>query len=211
VIETERLRLRPFTISDTDAAFGWFGDPEVMRFIAGGADRTGEDTRRRVDRYIEHQCRHGFSKWLVIEKATGTTIGDSGLVILEELGPAPDLGFRFHKSHWRRGYATEVARAWCRAAFADLGVPRLSAFAHVDNIASRHVLEKVGFVRQRRAMVMGMDCHTYALEPSLSSNYPITRLPGHQTPAMASMNVDVLIKVLAAASAGLLSCGGSCR
>jgi RimJ/RimL family protein N-acetyltransferase len=44
VIETERLSLRPFTLADTEQAFSWFGDPEVMRFTVTGPDRSLEKT-----------------------------------------------------------------------------------------------------------------------------------------------------------------------
>ncbi len=37
-IETTRLILRPFGPTDAEAAFGWFGDPVVMRFTPTGPD-----------------------------------------------------------------------------------------------------------------------------------------------------------------------------
>jgi RimJ/RimL family protein N-acetyltransferase len=46
---------------------------------------------------------------------------------------------------WRRGYATEVARALTDHAFGDLGHDALAAGARVSNPASRRVLEKCGF------------------------------------------------------------------
>lgn len=39
-IETRRLILRPFEEKD---AFGWFGDPEVMRFTTTGPDTARPD------------------------------------------------------------------------------------------------------------------------------------------------------------------------
>jgi RimJ/RimL family protein N-acetyltransferase len=164
--ETERLSLRPFALTDVDVAFGWFGDPEVMHFTTNGPDDIPDQTRERLIRYIEHQGRHGFSKWLIEERISGTAIGDAGLLVLKELGPIPDLGFRFRKTSWRKGYATEVALAWAYYAFDELGLDCLRAFAHVDNVASLQVLEKVGFRRQGRERVMGMDSYTYMLVPS---------------------------------------------
>ena len=78
-IETERTRMRPFEEADAEEAFAWFSDPEVMKFIPGGADATLEDTCRRIARYREHQTRFGFSKRLIIDRETGKAIGDSGL------------------------------------------------------------------------------------------------------------------------------------
>jgi Acetyltransferase (GNAT) domain len=47
-IETRRLILRPFEPADTEAAFGWFGDPVVMRFTVTGPDKSIEQTRTRL-------------------------------------------------------------------------------------------------------------------------------------------------------------------
>jgi RimJ/RimL family protein N-acetyltransferase len=163
VIETPRLFLRPFEPDDVEAAFAWLSDPDVMRFIPAGPHTTVAKTRTRIAEYRAQQAARGFSKWIVIEKESGQSIGDSGLLVLNELGPMTDLGFRFAKAYWGRGYATEVATAWIKMAFEKLGLDRLSAFAHVDNLASRRVLEKVGFQYQTRQLVMGMDSATYAL------------------------------------------------
>ena len=67
-IETERLILRPFEASDTAAAFGWFGDPVVMRFTPTGPDKIIEGTEARLTLFMEHQKAHwgkGFATEVV--------------------------------------------------------------------------------------------------------------------------------------------------
>jgi [ribosomal protein S5]-alanine N-acetyltransferase len=162
-IQTARTTLRPFIEADAEAAFEWFGDAEVMRFTPAGPDITIAHTRERIIRYIQHQTHHGFSKWLILERESGLPIGDAGLQLLEELGPVPDVGFRLIRSRWQRGLATEVAAAWVLRSLTIHGLDRLNAFAHVDNVASHRVLEKVGFLRTKREMIMGMDSFTYVL------------------------------------------------
>ena len=162
-IETERLILRPFEASDAGAAFGWFGDSVVMRFTPTGPDKSMEQTQARLTLFMEHQNAHGFSKWLISNRTSGIAIGDSGLLILEEYGWI-DLGFRFAQPYWGKGLATEVASAWVRAAFDEIGLSRLGAFAHPENRASIRVLEKLGFKVERRGMVFGMDSIVFSLE-----------------------------------------------
>ena len=162
-IETTRLILRPFEPSDAETAFGWFGDPVVMRFTVTGPDKFIEETRTRLVGYQNHQKVHGFSKWLIVERDSGVAIGDSGLLVLRDYGWV-DLGFRFAQPYWGKGLATEVASAWVRTAFDELGVSRLGAFVHPENVASIHVLQKVGFSEERREMVMGMDSIVFSLD-----------------------------------------------
>lgn len=121
-----------------------------------------EETNKRLARYIEHQARHGFSKWIIRERAWGKPIGDSGLVVLEDLGKI-DLRFRFARSHWGKGLATEAGSAWARAAFLDFGLDCLTAFAHPENLASLRVLQKLHFRTMGRDRVMGMDSVVFAL------------------------------------------------
>ena len=162
-IETSRLILRPFEEDDAQEAFQWFGDPLVMEFVPGGPDRSIEQTRTRLSNYRTHQAAHGFSKWIIVERASSRRIGDSGLLVLDDYGWI-DLGFRLARSSWGHGFATEAGFAWVRVAFGKFQLARLGAFSHQENVASIRVLEKLGFQSERRDTVMGMDSIVFALE-----------------------------------------------
>ncbi len=161
-IETDRLNLRPFEAEDAETAFSWFGDAAVMRYIPKGPDASLDDTRRRIAGYMEHQAAHGFSKWVIRERRSGQAIGDSGLIVLEQEGWI-DLGYRFAVPYWGRGFATEVATAWVRAAFDVFAITEIGAFTHPDNRASARVLVKLGFEVVRADTVKGMPATVYRL------------------------------------------------
>jgi RimJ/RimL family protein N-acetyltransferase len=163
IIETPRLILRPFQADDALLASRWFSDPIVMRYTPTGPDATPARTRERLAGYEAHQAQHGFSKWLVVERATGHPIGDAGLLVLEKEGWT-DLGFRFERPSWGKGYATEAGAAWVSVAFGDLGLERLGAFVHPENIASMKVLERLGFRDEATGTVQGMPAVTYTLQ-----------------------------------------------
>ena len=160
-LETPRLVLRPFDADDVPAAHVWMSDPAVMRFYPF-ADRTLDDTRKRIDRYRRHHEDRGFAKWLIADRGTGEPIGDAGLMTLDELGWT-DLGYRLARSHWGRGLATEAAVAWVRAARDLLDLPSLGAFAHVDNAASLRVLVKVGFRETDRRVVINIPAVVFTM------------------------------------------------
>ena len=161
-LETGRLILRPFDSGDVEAAFGWFGDPIVMRFTPTGPDTSIEQTKARLANYQQHQITHGFSKWIILERQLGRAIGDSGLLKLEEHGWI-DLGFRLAQSYWGKGLATEAASAWVRAAFDDFHINRLTALVHPENVASIRVLEKLKFQPETRDTIMGTKSIVYSL------------------------------------------------
>lgn len=161
LIETRRTLLRPFEETDADKTFAWFSDPEVMRFIPGGADRTIEDTRHRIARYRAHEAEHGFSKRLILHRDTGEPIGDAGLYHLPD-GKRIELGYRLARLHWGQGYAAEVARGWFAWFDAHLPGHPLFADVHPDHVRSRCLLEKLGFRRTDEAIeVNGMTMLIY--------------------------------------------------
>ncbi len=161
-LQTPRLILRPFVPADAPEAHAWFADPEVMRFTPTGPDRDLDQTVRRLARFIDHQGAHGFSRWILLNRATGQPLGDAGLMHLPEYGWI-DFGYRLAHHAWGRGLATEAASAWRRLAFDEFHLDSLTAFAHPGNSASLRILARLGFLEQRRAPVLGMDSIIFLL------------------------------------------------
>jgi ribosomal-protein-alanine N-acetyltransferase len=148
-IETPRLLLRPFELDDAEEVHRYWGDPAAGRW--GGPYPTPEtvaDTTRYLEGIVRDQAEHGLSLWAVVERETGEIVGDCGLFLADGVGPDIELAYGIRPDRRRRGYATEAAAACLRVAFEELGLPRVVAdLEDPDNVASRSVLEKVGFVR----------------------------------------------------------------
>ena len=178
VMHTDRLQLRPFVAEDVESAFHWFGDPEVMRYTLSGPDRSTQQTAERIASYQRHQSEYGFSRWLVIERASGRAIGDAGLRYVPEFEWV-DFGYRLDQVFWGKGLATEAGYAWVQKAFGDLKLNRLAAIVHPNNYASTRVLKKLGFIEERRDVIMGMSCVVFGLTQRQSKSPLITesRLP----------------------------------
>lgn len=151
-LETERLRLRRFTMEDVDAIVALDSDPEVMRYISGGQPTPREEIETDyLPTWLSYYERFaGFGFWAAEEKSSGKFIG--WFHFRSPPGHVPDdveLGYRLRKSAWGQGYATEASRALIDKGFLQLGVERVFATTMVVNTASRRVMEKAGlkFVR----------------------------------------------------------------
>jgi RimJ/RimL family protein N-acetyltransferase len=151
ILETERLALRRFTADDVDNLVALDSDPEVMRYLNGGAPTPCDVIEREIlPGFLRSYARYdGFGVWAVIEKATGDFLGWISFRPKEGGPDVVSLGYRLRRSAWGKGYATEGARALIRKGFRELGVQRAIATTYQDNLASRRVMEKVGMTLVR--------------------------------------------------------------
>ena len=144
ILETERLLLRAPGRRDAADLYE-YAQTELVGPMAGWRPHASlRETRRVLKRYRE--CGYIYA---VCSKADGgRMIGTAGLHPDEKRADtgARMLGYAFNSAYWGRGYATEAARRMIRLAFEDWERPVLSAYCFPENTASRHVLEKCGFV-----------------------------------------------------------------
>ena len=98
--------------------------------------------------YYTRGERYGF--WGAVERTSGAFLGWFHFRPSRDGVPdEPELGYRLRVAAWGKGYATEGSRALLRKGFNEFGVQRVVASALVSNIASRRVLEKLGFTLER--------------------------------------------------------------
>ena len=145
-IETQRLLLRPEVVADCEDIYRISTDPEVMRHIGDGSvlSLSLEAFRERLTVLIMRRKNNAYGLAAVTLKDSGQYIGACWLK-QDDFLEAVELGYRYDRAVWGKGYATEAGAAVLQAGF---GVPQLEtvrACAHPANIASIRVLEKLGF------------------------------------------------------------------
>ena len=141
-LDTPRLHLRPFRADDAPAAHRVYSDPDVMRYVATGPLADETMTARLLQDYIAHQQAWGYSFWAVVERESGTLIGDAGLY--RTPAGEVELGYTLGKPWWGRAWPPRRRAPGSETAFARLGIPEVVALAEPANAASLRVLEKLG-------------------------------------------------------------------
>ena len=145
-LETERLILRRERVEDASVFHRLWTerDPRVPphRRLSAGGRPSEEDIAAQIREQVEDT---GPGLLTVERKDGGAVIGYCGVVFDGTGSPdEPELAFELLAAVHQKGYATEAATAvvtWATAA----GYPRLWASVWDWNIASRRVLEKLGF------------------------------------------------------------------
>jgi RimJ/RimL family protein N-acetyltransferase len=140
ILETDRLRLRRFRPEDASVLERWTANPEFQRYL--GEPRSGI---ANIERYEEHWRERGFGLLAVEEKETGELVGRAGAAYHRIWPHDPEVGWAIDPAAWGRGYATEAGEASIRWAFGELGYERVVSICVPANLASRRVMEKLGF------------------------------------------------------------------
>lgn len=148
-VETERLILREIVHDDIDGLFELDSNPKVHKYL-GNKPVQDKEKLIEVINFIRNQyIENGIGRWAMVEKSTNNFLGWTGLKFVKENinnhSNYYDLGYRLIEKYWGKGFATESAIASLKYGFENLGLNKIYAAAHIDNIASNKILSKIGF------------------------------------------------------------------
>jgi RimJ/RimL family protein N-acetyltransferase len=160
-LETERLRLRPFSEADLDAYARICADAETMRYIGPGAPISRADAWRSMALLLGHWQLRGYGQWAVEDKRTGAFLGRIGLHNPEGW-PVFEVGWLLDRARWGEGLATEGGRAAIQFAFERLKLERISSLIRPENRASIRVAEKLGMQFERETQLFELPVAIYS-------------------------------------------------
>jgi RimJ/RimL family protein N-acetyltransferase len=144
---TERLLLRPLTIDDAADLALRRSDPATAEFQAWTVPYSLERAVALIDDLTKHEwvTPGEWHQLAVVERESGRTVGDVTFYLAHH-GHTAEIGYTLHTWARGKGYATEAAAALIDHLVDDLGIHRIEASTHPDNIASNRVLERLGLV-----------------------------------------------------------------
>ena len=164
MLETERLRLRPWQPADRAPFAALNADPEVMRWFPSTLDRSESDAQ--VDRFQAGIDERGWGFWAAELRESAECIGFVGLnVPAPELpcSPCVEIGWRLARPFWGRGLATEAAQRALAFGFETLALDEIVSFTTLGNERSQAVMQRLGMER---------DAETFE-HPKLAQDSPL--------------------------------------
>ena len=120
-ISTIRLRLRPWSESDAEAALRIFGHDEVARWLAPAMTRVADVDAMRdlLRRWLEeyHDSPRPTGRWAIELAETGDVVGAGSILPMPPFGEDLEIAWQLAPESWGNGYATEAGHALAHYAF----------------------------------------------------------------------------------------------
>ncbi|MFL9838025.1 GNAT family N-acetyltransferase [Flavobacterium sp. ST-75] len=147
VKETQRLLFRELELTDAEAMFEMDSDPDVHLYLGNNPVKNIDEVKFVIENLQWQYKTFGMGRMAVVLKETNEFIGWAGFKRERNVNGHEvfcDLGYRFLKKHWGKGYAGESAKAFVEHGFNEMKLEKINAYADAAHTASRKVLEKAG-------------------------------------------------------------------
>lgn len=163
IIETKRLILREFCTDDLETAYLLFNDAIVQKYLSPENKRTYSQLEQTLKSLSERWKERSFGIWCVCSKSDNKMIGYCGFQYFENTSNI-EIVFAYLESVWGKGFATEVADSCLQFGFENLNFSRVFAATHIENLASKSVLSKIGMKFVENRNLHKIDASVYQIE-----------------------------------------------
>jgi len=163
-VRTARLVGRRPAFRDADELHPLMADERVAPWLWPDGPPTPAQVRSLLVHDADHWKRHRWGPWIVRDAATQQLVGRVGLETTKvEDAEAVELAWMVRADRWGEGLATEMAAEAVRIGFDDVGLEAIVSFTLPHNVASRAVMEKLGFAYARDFEHAGLPHVLYVL------------------------------------------------
>lgn len=166
--ESERLLYRSIEITDAEALFELDSNPNVHEYLGNQPLTSIDQVLGYINSLQNQYITNGIGRFAAVLKETNEVIGWAGIKFITEPENNHvnfyDLGYRLQEKHWRKGYALEAAKAWLDYGFNEMNIQKMYASAHVDNVGSNTILQRIGMQQTSQFYYEDLLCNWYEMK-----------------------------------------------
>ena len=156
ILETERLVLRPFVLSDLDDFYEYASVEGVDEMAGWKHHENKEKTQEILDNFINED-----KTFAIVLKENNKVIGSLGVELygMEEAltgfyeYKGREVGYVLSKDYWGKGLMTEAVKTVINHLFTQLNLDFITCGYYDFNIQSKKVQDKCGFRPYRKLMM----------------------------------------------------------
>lgn len=102
--------------------------------------------QQAIDNWIAKKNEEPYLPLFIFEKSSGNFLGATGFHHMNWEVPSFETGYWLRSAAANQGYMTEAANAMTRYAFIQLGAKRIAITCQPENIKSKKIPERLGYV-----------------------------------------------------------------
>ena len=176
------LNLIPYQPLFLDAFIVWRAQPLSIRF-----NPLKEMNREEISTMLEAEGaeltdlnKYENYRWFI--EYDGEVVGNVSLKNISQMMKHAEIGYGIGEAHQGRGVATAAVKMLVQKCFSESPLRKLIAYVHHENVASRRLLQKVGFTQEgilrehyiingvaQNEIVFGLLKHEWKSEPQFTS------------------------------------------
>jgi [ribosomal protein S5]-alanine N-acetyltransferase len=150
VLAGPRIRLRGPREDDGDDLFALFSEESTMRFWSRPPMRRRHEADSLIASILEGFERRQMLNWVIADRSDDRVIGSCTLYDIHVPHLRGALGYALRVERCGQGLASEAVALALRWGFGRLGLNRIEADTHPDNVASQRLLQRMGFTFEGR-------------------------------------------------------------
>jgi len=153
-IESNRLLLRNILPKDKNFIIDLWTNSDVTEYMGGHRDRNKMNID--VQENIDNPFQDEYDLWILVDKATETSIGHCGLLKKDVEGiDETEVIYVIDIKFWGKGYATEIAHMLIDYAFKVKKLNSVIALIKPQNTASEKVASNIGMRLEKEIIRQG--------------------------------------------------------
>ena len=142
-LHTERLRLRKYLLSDSEAMYkNYATDERVARFMTWKPYKCIESLSSYISTQIDSYTNDNVYHWAI--ELNNEVIGGIGVYFIDKKNHTCEIGYCIGYDFWNKGIISEASLAVMGFLFGEVGMYRIMAIHDVENPASGKVMIKCG-------------------------------------------------------------------
>lgn len=151
VLETPRLRLRLLRPSDAEDIFKVLSNPVAVKYYGQQPHKDIAHTQKQyIDLMIgRHRVRDSASFVITLkERDDDKYIGHVNALSFDRMFKFSEISYILNPEYWGKGYGTEAVGKVVAFLVEEMKIHKVRAGFFAKNVASKRVLEKVGFKQE---------------------------------------------------------------
>ncbi|WP_067139380.1 GNAT family N-acetyltransferase [Oceanivirga salmonicida] len=142
-IETDRLILRKFKVSDAKDMFeNYANDEEVTKYITWKPHNNINETKTLLETWVKNYENGDYFLWAICLKVDNKVIGSIQAGKLNDIFKSTEIGYCLSKKYWNKGIMSEALNAVINYMFTNTDCTLIRARHDTRNINSGLVMKK---------------------------------------------------------------------